>query len=84
MESTTRKVCDLKVANNQESHNIIPLPPIDIVIRPSSDVTVRTFEAEQWRWLSEHGIQSCYGYDDNYERLICKEDGTVVMHQKCV
>ena len=84
MESTTRQPRGLKVTNNQVSHNIIPLPPIDRVIRPSSDVTVRTFEAEHWRWLSRHGVQSCYGYDDGYERLICKEDGTVVLQQKCM
>ena len=83
-KNTTRQARGLKVANNQDSHNIIPLPPIDRVIRPSSDVTVKTFEAEHWRWLSRHGVQSCYGYDDGYERLICKEDGTVVLQQKCM
>ena len=84
MDSTTKQACGLKDAYNQESHNILPLPPINRVIRPSSDVTVRTFEAEHWKWLSKHGIQSCYGYDDSYERLICKEDGTVVLKQNCM
>ena len=83
-KSTTRQARGLKAVNNQDSQKIIPLPPIDKVIRPSSDVTVRTFEAEHWRWLSRHGVQSCYGYDDGYERLICKEDGTVVLKQKCM
>ena len=68
-------------------------PPYDMIPklthfkRPSSDVTVKTREAEMYNYLrDESGVGRRYGYYDfgDAEAIMFKEDGTPCPPQKCL
>jgi hypothetical protein len=60
------------------------VPRMEVFKRPSSDVTVKTREAEMYKGLMTHGVERRYGYldFDNSEVTMFKEDGTKCLTQK--
>ena len=59
------------------------IPRLDVYKRPSSDVTVKTWEAEMYRRLeTKHRVNRCYGYYNNAagELIMFREDGEAGMH----
>ena len=66
-------------------YHMIPQPTI--FERPSSDVAVKTWEAEAYNYLrQESGVERRYGYLDfsDTEMLMFKADGTPCPPQKCL
>ncbi len=63
---------------------IIPRPTNVMV--PSSDVAVKTREAEQYRFLAECGVRRCYGWHDHGsgEMEMFMEDGKPFIQRKSV
>ena len=61
---------------------LIPLP-INFK-RPTTDVTVKTWEADQYRWVAEQGVKRRYGYSDfdSTEGVMFTKDGTLCHKQQ--
>ena len=63
-------------------YEMIPKPTV--VKIPSDDVTVQTWEAEQYRCLSKCGVTYYYGYCDGGELVLCTEDGDLLVQKHCM
>ena len=94
-EHTTRPKQDSSQAVKQKNSSIpsslvSKKPPYDMipkptaVQRPSDDVTVMTWEAEQYRCLSKSGIKYYYGFCDGGELVLFTEDGKPFYQEKFV
>ncbi len=92
MNHTSKPTDQVKIQLQQEmqSRKSPPykmVPKMLVHKRPSSDVTVRTCEAELYRYLrTDLGMERRYGYYDfgNAETIMFKEDGTPCPPQKCL
>ena len=56
---------------------MIPPQPATVKV-PSKNVTVKTREAEQYRWLGKCGVGHRYGCDDGNEMIMFDEVGHCV------
>ena len=77
--------CKPNNLSSKPPYEMVPKPTV--VNRPTSDVTVKTWEAEMHNYLrKEHGVGRRYGYYDfgNAEAVMFREDGTPCPPQKCL
>ena len=62
---------------------MIPPQPATVKV-PSKDVSVKTLEAEQYRWLGKCGVERRYGWHDSVskEMIMFDEDGALCLRQQ--
>lgn len=85
IEQHTQQQIERGTGSKKPPYEMIPKP--SVFSRPSSDVTVKTWDAELYRHLKTScGVERRYGYYDfgRAEVFMFKEDGTPCLVQKCI